>query len=162
MHTDVFGPSGAAGAYRRDVFDDVGLFAERFGSYLEDVDLAWRARLAGWTCTFVPDAVVYHHVSATGGGPLASFHVARNRTWVIARNFPTALLGANFGAILRYQAEQARSAAAAWRGSAARATLRGLAVGWATWPAMLPDRRRIQARRRVPNSVVKRWLEGRT
>ncbi len=56
----VFGGCGAAVAYRREMLEDIGLFDERFGSYLEDVDLAWRARLAGWRCLYVPAALVRH------------------------------------------------------------------------------------------------------
>jgi hypothetical protein len=47
-----------------------------------------------------------------------------------------------------------------WRGEAARATLRGLVVGWATWPAMLPARRRIQAARRVDDARLEAMLRA--
>lgn len=156
----VFGANAAAAAYRRALFDDVGGFEEAFGSYLEDVDLAWRARLAGWGCVFAPDAVVYHHVSATGGGPLASYLVARNRVWLIARDYPARLLARHWRQVLAAQARVAREALAAWRGAAARATLRGVAAGLITWPRMLPARRRIQARRRVSDRALEALLRG--
>jgi len=158
---DVFGANAAAGAYRRALFDDVGLFEEAFGSFMEDVDLAWRARLAGWTCVYVPEAVVYHHVSATGGGPLASFLVARNRVWLIARDYPARLLVKHAPSVVRAQLAIARDALAAWRGAAARATLRGQAVGLATWPRMLGARRRIQRARRVTDERLEGWMRGR-
>jgi GT2 family glycosyltransferase len=157
---DVFGANAAAAAYRRALFDDVGLFEEAFGSYMEDVDLAWRARLAGWTCVYVPEAVVYHHLSATGGGALASYLVARNRIWLIARNYPARLLLRNLGRVAAAQAGIARAALGAWRGEAARATLRGQLVGLVTWPRMLGARRRIQASRRVPDAAMERMLGG--
>jgi GT2 family glycosyltransferase len=156
---DVFGASGAAGAYRRALFERVGLFEERFGSYLEDVDLAWRARLAGFGCVFVPTAVVYHHVSATGGGPYASYHVARNRIWLLARNYPSGLLRRHARRVAAGVAVEAVQAARAWRGAAARATLRGLAVGVLTWPRMLSARRRIQSRRVLPDAAFERLLD---
>ncbi len=156
----VFGANAAAAAYRRALFDDVGGFEEAFGSYLEDVDLAWRARLAGWGCVFAPGAVVYHHVSATGGGPLASYLVARNRVWLIARDYPARLLARHWRQVLAAQARVAREALAAWRGAAARATLRGVAAGLITWPRMLPARRRIQARRRVSDQALEALLRG--
>ena len=53
---EVFGPCGGAALYRRTMLDEVGLFEEDFFAYLEDVDLAWRARLAGWRCLYVPAA----------------------------------------------------------------------------------------------------------
>lgn len=156
----VFGANGAAAAYRRALFDEVGCFEEAFGSYMEDVDLAWRARLAGWTCVFVPQAVVYHHISGTGGGRLSSFLVARNRIWLIARNYPARLFVRHFGRIVAAQVRIAWSAACAWRGEASRATLRGLAVGLATWPRMLGARRRIQASRKIVDGEMERLLRG--
>jgi GT2 family glycosyltransferase len=61
----VLSACAAAAAYRRAVFDRIGPFDERFVSYLEDVDVGLRARLAGFDTLYVPDAVIYHMVSAT-------------------------------------------------------------------------------------------------
>ena len=61
----VLSACAAAAAYRREMLDDIGLFDESFVSYLEDVDLGLRAQYAGYSCLYVPDAVVYHMVSAT-------------------------------------------------------------------------------------------------
>lgn len=61
----VLSACAAAAAYRRDMLDDIGLFDESFVSYLEDVDLGLRAQYAGYSCLYVPDAVIYHMVSAT-------------------------------------------------------------------------------------------------
>jgi GT2 family glycosyltransferase len=62
---EILSACAAAAAYRRSVFDTVGLFDERFFAYVEDVDLGVRAQLAGFRCLFVPGARVYHHASAT-------------------------------------------------------------------------------------------------
>ncbi len=87
---EVFGPSAGAALFRRELFDDVGDFDESFFAYLEDVDLAWRARLAGWRCLFVAEATVRHEHSATGGegSPFKSFHLGRNKVWTILKNYP--------------------------------------------------------------------------
>lgn len=61
----VLSACAAAAAYRRTVFDTVGVFDERFVSYLEDVDMGLRARHAGFQVLYVPEAVIYHMVSAT-------------------------------------------------------------------------------------------------
>ncbi len=156
--TDVFGASGAAMAARRALFEDIGLFEEAFESYMEDVDLAWRARLRGWRCVYVPRAVVYHRLSATGGGSYASYRVARNRIWVIARNMPRGLLRRHAPEILCAQANHMIAALRSWRGAEARATLRGLVVGMLTWPLMLPARRSIQGRRSVSDETVEALL----
>ncbi len=149
VEADVFGPCGAAAMYRRELFDDVGLFDERFGSYLEDVDLAWRAQRAGWRCVYTPGAVVYHKISATGGGPLASFYTGRNWIYVLAKDYPAPLLRRYWRQILHEQWNVTREALRAWRGAAARARLRGQVMGLLGIPRMLLARREVTARTRV-------------
>ena len=56
---EVFGACAGAALYRRDAVLGVGGFDERYFAYLEDVDLALRLRLAGWTCAYEP-AVCWH------------------------------------------------------------------------------------------------------
>jgi len=87
---DLFGPCAGAGLYRRQLFDDVGLFDERYFAYLEDVELAWRARWAGWHCISVPDSIVLHAHSATGGQNLPQKYwlLGRNRIWTTLRHYP--------------------------------------------------------------------------
>lgn len=157
----VFGASGAAAAYRREMLDDVGPFAVEFGSYFEDVDLAWRARLRGWRCVFAPDAVVYHKLSATGGGPLASYLVARNRAWTIVRCYPSPLVWRSAGRILAAELATAGRALRHIRGAAARATLRGQLAGWAGAWRMLGRRRTIQRGRRITLGALDGLLCGR-
>src|SRR5204863_4110351 len=138
---------------------DVGLFDEAFVSYLEDVDLGLRSRLRGWCCQYVPTARVYHRVSATGGGRLASFYVARNSIRLLVRGFPAAVLGACWSSIVGGQARRARQAARAWRGAEARATLRGQLAGLLDMPSAMLSRRSIQARRTLPDDVLLAMLE---
>ena len=64
----VFSACGGSAAYRRAMLDQVGLLDESFFFSCEDVDLGWRAQLAGWACVYAPGAIVYHKVSATGAG----------------------------------------------------------------------------------------------
>ncbi len=87
---EVFGPSAGAALYRRSLFEDIGGFDESFFAYLEDVDLAWRARLAGWRCWYVATAVVRHEHSATAveGSSFKNFHLGRNKVWSILKNYP--------------------------------------------------------------------------
>jgi GT2 family glycosyltransferase len=87
----VFGACGGAAAYRRAMLDEIGGLDEALESYCEDVDLNWRARLAGYEVAYAPHAIVYHMISATGGGVISSFFVGRNFIWVIAKNYPSGL-----------------------------------------------------------------------
>jgi GT2 family glycosyltransferase len=61
---EVFGASGAAALYRREMLEDTRVlgecFDEDFFAYREDADLAWRARLLGWGCLYVPRARAWH------------------------------------------------------------------------------------------------------
>jgi hypothetical protein len=88
--TEVFGPCAGAALYRRVLFEEVGGFDEKFFAYLEDVDLAWRARRKGWRCFFNPQARVLHHHSATSreGSPFKSYHLGRNKVWLLIKNYP--------------------------------------------------------------------------
>ena len=154
----IFGGCGGAVAYRQAMLDDVGLFDESFFMYCEDVDLNWRAQLAGWRCWYTPQAVVYHKLSATGGGPIASYYTGRNTLWVIAKNYPATLLHRHWSRILRAQWLVTRDALRAWRGEAARARLRGQLAGLLGWPSMRKVHRATQATRRVPVEYLKSLL----
>lgn len=61
---EVFGVSGAAAMYSREMINDISLdgefFDEDFFAYKEDVDVAWRAQLLGWKAYYEPSAIAYH------------------------------------------------------------------------------------------------------
>ena len=102
---EVLLPSGSAAIYRRSMLEEIGQFDEDFFLYCEDTDLGLRARWAGWKCLYVADAVVDHHYSHSAGraSALKAYYVERNRLFVIAKNFPAAmLLAAPFVTIARY------------------------------------------------------------
>lgn len=145
----VFSACGGSAAYRRAMLDEIGALDDDFFFSLEDVDLGWRAQLAGWRCLYTPRAIVYHHLAATGGGVTASYYDGRNLIAVLVKNLPRALWRKYGGAILRTQARAAWAAIRAWRGAAARARLRGMAAGIVELPRALRKRRAIQAARRV-------------
>ena len=62
---EVFGLSGACALYRKTSLHQVILrneyFDQDFFAYKEDVDLAWRLRLYGFSSWYVPEAKCYHH-----------------------------------------------------------------------------------------------------
>jgi GT2 family glycosyltransferase len=82
---EVWGACAGAALYRHDAVVGVGGFDESYGMYLEDVDLALRLRLAGWTCRYEP--VVARHAGA-GSGAAVGFFVARNTLVLAVRWFP--------------------------------------------------------------------------
>ena len=154
----VFSACGGSAAYRRAMLDEIGRLDDAFFFSFEDVDLAWRAQLAGWRCLYAPRAIVYHKLKASGGGVTASFHDARNRIWTLAKNYPADLWRDHGREVIAAQLRIARAALQAWRGEAARATLRGLLAGLITLPQLKRKRRAVQARRTVDLAYLRRLM----
>ena len=61
----IFGASAGAAMYRMEMLENIGLFDESFVTNFEDVDLSFRAQLAGYKCLYVPTAIVYHKRGVT-------------------------------------------------------------------------------------------------
>jgi GT2 family glycosyltransferase len=86
---EVFSACAGAALYRREALAAAGGFDERLGTYLEDVELGLRLRLAGWRCRWEPRAVARH---AGGGSTAALRHgpgawVERNTLLLVVRYF---------------------------------------------------------------------------
>ncbi len=87
----VFSSCGGAAVYRRNVFLELGLLDENHISYLEDLDIGYRARIHGYENWYLPDARVIHVGSGTTGGRYNKYKVeisARNNIYVIHKNMP--------------------------------------------------------------------------
>jgi GT2 family glycosyltransferase len=101
---EVFGASATLALYRRAMLDAVGGLDVSFFAYLEDADLAWRARMAGWTCVLAPRATGLHRHSATLGHGSKAKHlrVGRNRVRMLAKNASRRQLRRKLPAIVGY------------------------------------------------------------
>jgi GT2 family glycosyltransferase len=151
----IFGPSVGAAAYRRAMLDDVGFFDGDFFMYLEDVDLAWRARLRGWSSLHVPAATIRHIYSASSvqGSPFKSFHLARNRLWSLRKCLPAELARRHASEIVGYDLGACAFAVL----TRDRASLRGRLAGLGG-AHIARKRRVIQARRTAAMAELERWL----
>jgi GT2 family glycosyltransferase len=91
---EVFGACAGAAVYRRAMLDEIGGFDRGYFLYLDDVDVAWRARMAGWRAVYAPEAIVWHAHSATTkhGSSFKYFHVGRSRARLLAKNADRRLL----------------------------------------------------------------------
>jgi GT2 family glycosyltransferase len=130
----IFGACAGAALYRRSALEAVArhngqIFDERLFMYCEDVDLAWRLQSHGRMCVFAPDAIVYHHVSATAGGTLASYYVGRNLPLVLRRSVPAGVLRPYRWHIAATYAGRLFRALRYSGSAAARATIRGMLAG---------------------------------
>ncbi len=168
---EVLLPSACACLYRRAMVEEVGNFDEDFYAYCEDTDLGLRGRLAGWKAVSVPEAVVRHKYSKTGGrySPLKAFLVERNHIWVAVKNFPAgplflSLFYAKWRYFLQALATLARKGAG---GEFAKEHSSGELLGillkawWAAllgMPRMIQKRGIIQSKRKVSPVEVRRWL----
>lgn len=108
---EVFSACAGAAIYRREVFELIGYFDERHFAYLEDLDVGYRAKIAGYHNRYCPQAVVYHVGSGTSGSKYNSFKVrlaARNNVYLNYKNMPLLQLLVNgipitLGILLKYR-----------------------------------------------------------
>ena len=145
----VFSACGGSSVYRKTMLNKIGLLDDDFFFSLEDIDLGWRAQLTGWKCLYVPSAIVYHHLAATGGGVTASYYDGRNLIYVLIKNYPAQLWRKYGWRIFKSQMRNAIDAIKSWRGQAARARLRGMLAGLLGGFRMWRKRRTIQQMRTV-------------
>lgn len=90
-------PDGCAAMYRKRMLEEIGGFDEDLFLYGDDAELGLRARLAGWRCIYVPDAVVRHRRgSGLGKDSLERVYwIERNRVLLAVKLFPWSLLALN-------------------------------------------------------------------
>ena len=156
VEKEVFGPCAGAALYRRSMLDETGHFDEDFFLFMEDVDLAFRARLSGWTCIYVPMARVVHIHGGTAvpESDIAVYYGNRNLMWYVVKNFPKSLLieylpwimGRNVGVIPYYLLKG-----------------RGLSIFRAEIDMLkgLGDmmRKRRSVRKTVPDAAIEKWIQ---
>lgn len=155
----VFGACAAGAMYRRAIFEEIGLFDEDFFSNCEDVDISFRAQLAGYRCLYVPGSLVYHIGSASTGGKRSSTNTrlgTQNSLNVLVKNLPARLVWRSGHSFIVGQLS--RLVVSALFG-VLRAYLEGLAGAWRLLPSMLRKRKEIQNRRRVSDAYVRQLLQ---
>ncbi len=145
---EIFAPCAAAALYARTALEEVGGFDERYFCYHEDVDLAFRLRLRGHRCWYVPQAVVHHVSSGITGrrSDFATYHGHRNLVWTYVKDMPGFLFWALLP--LHLAMNLASIAVCALRGQLG-VILRAKRDALAGLPAALKQRRVIQAARKV-------------
>lgn len=81
---------GAAMMVSMDAINKVGLMADIFFLYYEELDWAHRIRDAGYKIYYVHKSLIYHKESISTGGrisPLKAYYLTRNRIMYLRRNF---------------------------------------------------------------------------
>lgn len=158
----VFGATGAAALYRRDMIRDVSVagqfFDEDFFAYREDADVAWRAQLMGWKCLYVASALGWHVRRVTPERfeqlPLViNWHSVKNRFLMRAKNISAPLyrrvfIPTTFRDLMIVGYCLLRD----------RRLLSALVVPWGKRKELASKRRWIQTHRRVPDRELFHWF----
>jgi GT2 family glycosyltransferase len=152
---EIFGVCGAACLLRRELFDRLGGYDERYFAFYEDVDLNVRGRIAGWRFAYVSEAVVWHvgNASWQAGferpGAENARLVARNRLATQVKFMPPRALpriaAIEVGALARAAAQHRFGP-----------TLAGKLAALRWLPRLLRERRRL--RREGDPARARRWL----
>lgn len=154
-----FAPSGVAALYKRQMLDQVGRFDANFFAYYEDLDLGFRARLAGWQCVSAPQAIVRHEHSATShsfDNAFKIYYLHRNKLWMIIKNYPAHLLVRYLVNILFYDLLAATASICRDH------TLAGIRARWdavKAFPQRLRQRRQIQRGCTLPHKELEHWFQ---
>ena len=165
---EVLWPDGCAAMYRRAMLDQIGGFDEDFFAYADDAELGLRARIAGWKCLYVPQAVVRHHRGSTLGvrSSRRLELIERNRLLLAIKLFPWSLLwlngvyylmrlGAGLWAAVRGKGEVGRYPGVSGKLRAALALLKGDLEALKLVPRMLRKRRQVNRFRKLSRREVR-------
>lgn len=158
---ETFSPCAGAALYRRSALHEIGGFDEDYFCYVEDVDLGFRLRLAGYRCLYVPQSIAHHVGSGTTGGQhsdFAIYHGHRNLVWTFVKNMPDMLflallplhLALNLLSVVLFS----------FRGYG-RVILRAKRDACLGLPKMWRKRRHIQRNRVVPTVAIWKQLDKR-
>lgn len=155
--TLIFGASGGASMYRVDMLRQIGLFDQDFFAYYEDIDISFRAQLAGWKVGYVPKAVVYHEQGKTSRKlkGFTVYHSFKNFPMVVVKDVPKGLLHVIVPRFLLSYGAFLASAILRGRGWDA---LRGIGAFLRLLPRKLAARRAIQKHKKVSVDYINSLL----
>lgn len=82
--------TGGAMFVKKEVFEKIGFFDEKYFLYYEDDDFCFRAKQAGYKIKYIPSAIVYHkNAQSTGlGSSLQEYFIIRNRMLLASKFLP--------------------------------------------------------------------------
>jgi len=173
---EIFGANATAVLYTKESLEKTKLpgnnyFDRGHFAYYEDVDLAWRMRLAGFKAYLCPKAIVWHvHSGSTGKSSLfKAYYLHRNHFFAIFKNYPTGImmrvLGWRFLSYARlifdiFQKNKKASEYATGQGKIriALTILRAWGSVIYNLPGIIEKRRLIQKNKIVNKEEILSWL----
>jgi GT2 family glycosyltransferase len=161
--TNIFGASGGASMYRVSMLKQIGLFDQDFFAYYEDIDLSFRAQLAGWKVAFVPQSLVYHAQGKTSArlgkskagdraaNPFTTKQYMKNLPFILVKDMPSRLL---LRVLPRFVLAYTLFFIKAFPAGRGKGALQGMLLFWAKLPKKLAERRAIQRHRTVSDAYI--------
>lgn len=155
--TEVFGASGGASMYKVSMLKEIGIFDQRFFAYYEDVDISFRARLAGWKIFYEPSAIVYHKVSSTSSkmGDFSRYHSIKNFLILYTKDMPLKLY---LKYLPKFLYQYLRSLARSIIDKKIHVFIKASAVFLINLPSILIDRHKIQKNRKISVKEIDSFL----
>ena len=149
----VFGSTGGGFIAKTAVFKDIGLFDEEFFMYYEDVDISFRAQLAGYKVRYTPKAIAYHKLGASSGTVpgLAIYNTFKIRPVLFTKNVPLRLW---LGMYPRFVFSYTLILGNAIKNGKGSYALKGWLKSWLLLPHMFRERWIIQKARRVSTDYI--------
>jgi len=154
----VFSATGGATLYKTALFKQIGLFDESFFAYYEDVDVSFRAQLAGHKIYYTKNAIAYHKQGATSKKipGFTVYQTFKNIPLLYIKDVPTGLL---LPIGIRLFVLYWLIFGNAIKNGSGKYALKGwLASIWYFWTKSLWERFTIQAQKTVPTSYIKSLL----
>lgn len=154
----VFSATGGASLYRAKMLQDIGLFDENFFAYYEDVDISFRAQLAGWRVAYEPKAIAYHKQGATSKKipGFTVYQTFKNLPLLFIKNAPLKLLfpiGIRLLVLYWMMFANAIIKGKGWY------ALKGwVASIWYFWISSLWQRFKIQSNKKVTTTYIKSMI----
>jgi GT2 family glycosyltransferase len=149
---------GAALLIKRSVFFELGGFDADYFAYLEDVDLCWRAWLAGYQVRYAPEAVAYHQYGQSGGGRASPFRIRwmeRNRLANMFKHLETPSLLRALAVSFAYDVYRMLEFIGRGHWDAPRALAAGNLAFWRGLRPILAQRAHIQRTRKMSDRALR-------
>ena len=149
----VFSASGGASLYRVSMLKEIGLFDEGFFAYYEDVDISFRAQLAGWKVAYEPSSIVYHEIGATSSKipGFTTYQTIKNLPWLFWKNVPRKYL---FTVGIRFYIAYFSFIFSAISRGQIVPVLKGFFVSLVLMPKKLFERHKIQSKMKVSPEYI--------
>ena len=132
---------------------EIGLFDEDFFAYYEDVDISFRAQLAGWKILYEPSAVAYHEIGATSSKipGFTTYQTIKNLPWLFWKNVPRKYL---FSVGIRFYLAYFSFVLSAISRGQFMPVIKGLFVSVIFMPKKLIQRHKIQSSAKVSPEYI--------